>query len=114
MEADARTQAILEKTIFNDVERVKVTLIENSETVKDGSQKSPDEDLQRSKARKECMGISTGWSEDSGSTQVDNEKKAFYSHFNEPLATALDVDIDIDTQVLLSPLLLAAFRLELP
>ena len=59
------------------------------------------------------MGISTGWSEDSGSTQVDDEKRTFYSHFNEPLVIAVDVDIDIDTQVLLSPLLLAAFRLEL-
>ena len=59
------------------------------------------------------MGISTGWSEDSGSTQVDNEKRAFYSHFSEPLIAAMDVDIDIETQILLSPLLLAAFRLEL-
>lgn len=62
----------------------KFCLIENSETVKDGSQKSPDEDQQRPKARKECMGISTGWSEDSGSTQVENEKRAFYNHLNEP------------------------------
>lgn len=73
MEAEARTQAILEKTIlvFSRKSESDVWL----ETTENRNQKSPDEDQQRSKARKECMGISTGWSEDSGSTQVDNEKR---------------------------------------